>query len=614
MLKTLKSKFSMIYLMLVLLIGIIGICSVFNLYRLSKSIDNLMIRNYKSINCANNMLLAIQKQNNAILIYINSNKENGINNFSENKKIFINIFNIEYNNITENGEGSLVKEIEKNYFLYDTLFSKLQEVRNSSSSKESMIFYQKQILPKFKTISSDLNQITSINENAMFRSKRHVTNTTKSSMYGLLILSFLAITSGFLISRFFINKFLNPISVLTQSIKSIKEGDLEQKIEVYSQDEIGTLALEFNNMTIRLKEFENSTLGKLMEEKNKSLAILKSIFDPLVVLDLNCRILLLNTACENFFGIEEKYSINKHVLEVFRNNELYDIINYNLSNNIESSRHKLLQFTQDNKNYYFNVTTTPINDSKSKVQGILVLFKDITESKLLEIAKTEFISTVSHEFKTPLTSILMGTNLIMDPNIGEINAKQKEILETICEDGERLSELVTNLLELSRVESGESIFKIEPCSIIGIINKSIKNFYTQAKSKEIELSYEADDDLPKVMADYEKIVWVVNNLISNALKHTFAGDKILISAYCKDELMEISVKDSGEGIPEEYIDVIFNKFTIISEENSVIKGNGLGLAISKKIIEAHNGKIECHSIVDVGSTFIFTLPIAKSNT
>lgn len=611
MLKTLKGKFSVIYLLLVVLIGIVGISSVFNLYRLSKSIDNLMIRNYKSINCANNMLLSIQQQNNAILIYINSNKDSGINYFSQNKKTFLNNFSTEANNITEYGEDTLVKKIEKYYFTYDTLFSKLQEIRNSSSSKTSMDFYQKQIIPKYNVISDDLNQITSINENAMFKSKRHVTKTTKEYMYSLLILSFIAITSGFFISRFFINKFLTPISLLTQRIKSIKEGDLDQTIEISSQDEIGTLAVEFNNMTVRLKEFENSTLGKLMDEKNKSIAIVKSIFDPLIVLDLNFKIILLNTACENFFRIKENCSLNKHILEVFRNNELYDFVNYTFSNNVKVSNHKLLEFSEGGKNHYFNVTTTPINDNNSKARGILVLFKDITESKLLEISKTEFISTISHEFKTPLTSIMMGTNLIMDSNIGELNQKQKDILETMREDGEHLSELVTNLLELSRVESGESILKIEPCSVIGIIDKAIKNFYTQAESKDIELYYEADEDLPKVMADYEKIVWVINNLISNALKHTYAGDNIVVSACCKDNIMQIAVKDTGDGIPSEYVDVIFNKFTTISQQDSIIKGTGLGLAISKKIIESHNGTIECQSTVDVGSSFIFTLPIAQ---
>jgi signal transduction histidine kinase len=226
--------------------------------------------------------------------------------------------------------------------------------------------------------------------------------------------------------------------------------------------------------------------------------------------------------------------------------------------------------------------------------------------------KTDFISTISHEFKTPLTSIMMGLSLLLDENLGTLNKRQKDILMTINEDSEQLSSLVSNLLQLSKIESSNAIFNIEACSIIGIIENSIKNFYPLAEEKEIILKYEALDNLPKVLADFEKITWALNNLISNSMKYTSAGDEVCISASIKDKQhMCITVKDTGCGIPNEYIPCIFDKFAEFKNSNYEMKSSGLGLGIAKEIIEALSGEIWCESKLDEGSSFTFTLPIQK---
>jgi PAS domain S-box len=610
MAKTLKGKVTLVYICLVLMIAIVGFTSVISLHSLSKSINGLMIDNYKSINAANNMVEAVDEQNMAILNYLNNDAQGGIDLFYKNSNEFYKWYNVESNNITENGEMEYVNRINSCYVKYLKLFSDIQEVRSKQGISKAFDFYNSQVVPLYGDLKNELKGLSLLNEKSMFNSKDNVTNDTVATMYIILILSSAAVVGGYVTSRFFINRFLNPIYMLTETIKSVKEGDLNKEIPIVSKDEIGDLAQEFNNMTKRLQQFEYSTKGKLLSEKNKSLAIVKSISDPLIVLDTNYRIVLLNDACEEIFDIKEESVLNKHFLEVIRNGELYEYISSVSRKVNENRKEKIINLKDSVEDYYFNIISTVIEDKDLNMNGIVVLFQNVTKLKQLEKVKADFIATISHEFKTPLTSIMMGLSLITDRKIGSLSEKQEKILETIREDGYRLSSLVNDLLQLIKIESDKAIFNMKPCSVIGIIENSIRNFYDKAEAMEVNLHYEASEELPKVVVDSNKMSWVLNNLISNALKYVNAGDEIFISVFTKDNNMIISVKDTGVGIPTEYQDKIFDKFIQVKGQDSEFKGSGLGLAISKEIVEAHGGQIWCKSKIDAGSKFTFTIPLS----
>ncbi|MBC2579912.1 ATP-binding protein [Clostridium sp. DJ247] len=609
MIKTLRSKIALVYICLVLMIAVVGFTSVVSLHTLSKSINGLMIDNYKSINAANNMLEIIEEQNIAILNYLNNNEQGGLELFYKNNDEFYKWYNTESNNITEPGERDYIIKINENYVKYLSLFSKMQEIRNKQGTNKAFDFYNNQIITLYNNLKYELKNLSSLNEKAMFTRKNNVSNDTVATMYIILTLSLIAVVGGYLISRFFINRFLKPIYILTESIKSVKEGNLYHEIPIILNDEIGLLANEFNNMTKRLQQFEYSTKGKFLAEKNKSLAIVKSISDPLIVLDTNYKIILLNHACEDIFHIKENEVLNKHFLEGIRNGELYEYISSVYKKSHEEKTEKIVNLNEGGKDYYFNIISTAIKDKDSNMNGIVILFQNITKIKQLEKIKTEFMATISHELKTPLTSIMMGLSLITNRRIGNLNEKQESILGTIREDGEKLSSLVQDLLQLSKIQSDKAIFNMEHCSVIGIIENCIKNFYDQAVEKEVNLYYEADEELPKVLADSEKILWTLNNLVSNALKHINAGDEICIRAFTKANKVWVAVKDTGVGIPHEYQEKIFDKFVQVKGVDSEMRGSGLGLSIAKEIVEAHGGKIWCESKLDVGSTFTFTLPM-----
>ena len=611
MLKTLKGRISLIYLCLVAMIAFVGLMSVINLYYLNRSVNGLLTNNYKSISAVSGMMEALERQDSAVLMYINVDSEKGIGLFSSSNNEFTRWYNVEYSNITEQGEQKFVQNIDIHYNNYLKLFSELQEIKNKESIKQAIVFYNNTIMPDLIKVKKELKGLTSLNEKSMFRSKALATENSQKSMYLILIISLIAVAGGYICSRYFTNRFLRPLHSLTASIRLVKAGDLNHTINITTQDEAGELATEYNNMTRRLQQYEQSTLGKLMSEKNKSVTIVKSISDPLIVMDHSFKILMLNKACENFFLIEEEKSFNRHFLEVIRNSELFD----HISSIIKSDRdnmEKIIYFNTG-EGIYFNVIVTKIRDNETNVNGIIVLFHDVTHLKQLEKIRTDFIATISHEFKTPLTSIMMGTSLIENSSIGILNDRQMEIVDTMKEDGERLTTLVNDLLELSRLESERTIFKIQPCSIVGIIENCIKPLYDIAERRDINLYYEADEDLQKVNADPERISWVLNNLITNALKYTNSGDDIVVSAEKRNDKMYVSVKDTGSGIPEEFIDKIFGKFVQVKGQDLEVRGTGLGLSIVKEIVKAHGEDIWCESKLDEGSNFIFTLPLYNSH-
>lgn len=607
MLKTLKGKFLTVYSFLVFITAVLGIISVINVYTLSRSIQNLMTDNYKSISAVSFMLETLDGQNAATLSYINMDKNKAISSFNNYSNDFYKWYYLEAGNVTENGEKELVNEVQSSYVKYLTLFSKLQELSLQPNTDKTTAFYNNEIYPQYNTLKKLLRDISSLNEKAMFKGRERVTEASENSMYFILILSALSVLGGFAVAWLSLRKFLNPLYALRDNMKALKEGELNKHTEIVSEDEIGELSKEFNDMTQRLLQFEQSTLGKILDEKNKSLAIVKSISDPILVMDTDYKIALVNDAFEELFDLKEETILNRYFLEVIRNGELYDYIKniYNLQDG--EAQQNIFYFNYNNKDYYYNVLVTKLNELNDKKYGLVVLFQNVTGLKQVEKFKSDFIATVSHEFKTPLTSIMMGSSLIFEEAAGSINEKQKEIMSTINEESEKLLNLVNNLLQISKLESSKSIFKIEPHSAEAIITNSIKGFIEKAKEKNISLQYNIMDNRLKVNVDFDKTTWVLNNLISNALKYTHSGDNILITAFVKQNKMCISVKDTGDGIPEGYTEKIFEKF--VQVKGTEDKGTGLGLAIAKEIVEAQSGEIWCESKLGEGSTFTFTLPL-----
>lgn len=607
MLHTLKGKMSTIYIGLVLLIALVGSISLTDLFSLEKSVNALMTRNYRSISAASDMLDCLNYQDKAVITYLSLDEKTGLDKFYDNQTTFQKDFEIDAHNVTEKGERSIIDHISKDSGSFGKMFSTLIQIKNEQGMAAAKDYYDVTMEPLVSDMQKQVHSLIIVNQTAMFRSKSEASESARLSMYVVLAITLLAVMGGFFVSRYYVNLFLKPIHQLTEEISKVRAGQLDLHLDINSSDETGKLANEFNEMTKRLSVFEKSTMGTVVNERNKSVAIVKSISDPLIVLDNTFRIILLNRASEKFFSIKEEHAINRHFLEVIHNGELFDFISSNPEGS-KSRLEKIIQFGHDG-NCYYNVVVTRIYDPDNRISGYILLMQNVTKLKELERVKTSFMETVSHELKTPLTSILMGTSMLEEA--GTLNAAQHEFLSTIMEDGDRLSKFINELLEISRMEAGKSIFRFALCSPNAIIENSMRQFQELALKQNVALKSDLADNLPDIEADFEKITWVINNLLSNALKYSKAGDTVKVTDCLRGEKIEITVSDTGEGIPPEYLDRIFERFVQVEGRDIEVRGTGLGLSVAKEFISAHGGDIRVESKLGYGSTFFITIPLRQ---
>lgn len=614
--KGIKFKIIGTFLLIFTVLAISSIWSITTFNRLSNSIENIMQSNYRSIVAAQNMIVALERQDSAELAYMFSSDQVATKNFRENEIEFLKWLSRAEDNITEPGEKENLDQIHKLYSRYIDEFTILMDMQANKGAGEARIYYYNEILPLFEETKDACRSLQNLNQEGMILRKDAAHSISTSASYYTIIVSGATILIGLAIAIYLTNKIVSPVYDLIDKTRKIAEGDYKQQLDINGRDEIAELAQEFNIMAKKLQSFDQLNVKKLMDEKQKAEAIVESINDGIIVTSDEHKLLLVNRAAETALGIREKDVLNKHFLEVIKREDIFNIINKVKSTDSMEHYRKYTDITVNNesgkKHYRMNVTQIRTRDGENI--GFITLLQDITKLKEVDQIKSDFISTVSHEFRTPLTSIGMGVGLLLDETPGTINDDQKELLEVIQEDGDRLKNLVSDLLDLSRIESGKVQMNFESYSIKDITENASKPFHMIAKDKKIDIQIDIRDEISKVKADFNKISLVLTNLIGNAIKHTPTDGtgKIVISARETANKMLICVSDNGKGIPEDYQQKIFEKFIQVKDDNGETPGGtGLGLAISKEIVNAHGGEIWVKSQLGEGSTFYFTLSLGR---
>jgi signal transduction histidine kinase len=408
---------------------------------------------------------------------------------------------------------------------------------------------------------------------------------------------------------------LRPAEKLTQSVRRISEGQLNQKIDVNTDDEIGELGREFNKMTERLRAYEQINIHQLIAEKKKSETIVASIADPVIVTDQKGSLMLMNQAAATVFDVHGSDWQSKPLREVTGNQSWVEMLERNgMQSYEEENRDPLFAFVRNNVTLYFRPRQAQIVDEQGNVQGVVTLLQDVTRFKDLDRMKSEFIATVSHELRTPLTSLSMGIDILSQGVVGAVNQRQRELLIAAKDDSERLRKLVKGLLDLSKLESGKFEMKKEFVDFRRLVAEAVRPLRLPFEEKQIQLEFDVPERLPALFADPHQLIWVVTNLLSNALRFTDPGGSVHLTAKEEEDRLLVTVSDTGHGIPREHQETVFDKFVQVKSPTDTTPGSvGLGLAIAREVVEAHGGRIWLESTVGVGSTFFFTLPAGNQS-
>ncbi|WZL72029.1 ATP-binding protein [Clostridiaceae bacterium 35-E11] len=614
--ESIKFKLLGVFILIFIVLGANSLWSIKNFNSLSDSIENIMQSNYKSIVAAQNMIIALERQDSAELAHMFSSDGTTTKAFRENEVEFLRWLSRAEDNITEEGEEEILANINSLYVDYIDKFAKLVDIQETEDINSARKYYYNEILPLFEKTKAECRNLLNLNQESMLARKNRAHEISTNATYSTMIISSGTILVGLMFAIYLSNKIARPLYNLIEKIKLIAEGDYSQQLDIDGDDEIAKLAEEFNTMTLKLQSYDELNVKKLMEEKQKAEAIVESIGDGIIVTNEEHKLLLVNRAAEKALNIREKEALNKHFLEVIKREDVFELIDKvkNKKDDIEYKKYKDITIKDENGTNHYRINIKPIVTRDGEHIGVVTLMQNITKLKEVDQIKSDFVSTVSHEFRTPLTSISMGVGLLLDQIPGDINEDQRELVEAIKEDSERLKNLVSELLDLSRIESGKIQMDIMAQSVKDMVDSAVKPFRMQAEERNVSIDIDVRETLAKVKADYNKISWVLTNLIGNALRYVprDGTGKIEIKAKETANKMLIAVSDNGKGIPEEYQQKIFEKFIQVRDRNEETNGTtGLGLAISKEIVNAHGGEIWVQSQIGEGSTFYFTLNIGS---
>ena len=603
----LKNKILLGYGLSLALVVLVGGWGITNLRRLGKASNAILKENYNSILAAENTIEALERQDSAILLFLLENRDRGSQQFQNNQIEFLKWLGRAEGNITIPGEAEIITGIESAYQDYLRAFSELQQQDNPTTEE-----YYETIVPIFEQIYDRSDRLRNINQSAMEAASANAQQISSQAIWSMAIAGATAAGIGLGFSLLLTRRIVHPLAEMTTATEKIASGDYDIALQVKSKDELGMLAREITTMSQKLKAFRDLNVGKVIVEKQRSDAIVQSIADGIIVVDSELKIIAINPIAANIANVTSMLATNNHFLDVFSDRTLYQHLRHTAetgkSPQIEDD---ILTVEREQGIQYYKFAITPVVTEAEEVVGAILLLQDVTKLKELDNLKSEFVATASHELRTPLTGMAMSLNLLAETTEDKLSESESELIDTAVEDVERLRGLVNDLLDLSKIESGKLELDFVDVAVNFLLDKAVSALNIQAEQNQVTLIEQALSEDIKIKADANKIIWVLTNLIANALRYSDLGGEIKIGATSRSSWIEIYVADRGAGIPTEYQGKIFDKFVQVETEKDV-GGSGLGLAICKEMVQAHGGRIWVDSTVGEGSTFTFTVP--KSHT
>ncbi len=463
----LKTKLVLGLSFLFIVILAFGILSIFYINRFSNDSKSVLHNNLESLLYSNNMLKALEDM---------PLKKESVDVFEKNLKK-------QEDNITEPGEKEATAAVRKNL---DVLLNDLSDTAN------------------YVQIRQSLQRITDLNHQAIIRKNEVAQKTADNAIFWLTVLFVIVglITFTFVVN--FPSIISGPIRALNEGISEIAGKNYRKRIYLKQNDEFGDLANAFNSMAEKLDEYESSNLAQLRFEKSRIETIINQMKDGIIGLDVKKNILFLNSVAQNLLGLKEAEIIGKYVADIAVKNDLMRSL-------LRQETIKELKIFADGKESYFTKDTLSVSNN-GEIIGEVIVLRNITLFHELNEAKTNFIATVSHELKTPISSIKMSAQLLSDNRVGNLNKEQAELAISITDDAERLLKITSELLNIAQAETGHIQLNIKSVSPTGIISNAIETVAGKAKGKNILIKETSASGLPEIQADADKTTWVLNNL------------------------------------------------------------------------------------------------------
>ncbi|HVT14366.1 MAG TPA: ATP-binding protein [Fimbriimonadaceae bacterium] len=490
---------------------------------------------------------------------------------------------------------------------YQTVVGEIFAGTTRKTPGEYREIYRHNVWPMLESLQLHVRQIQHVDQTSIQEANDRAQKESQQAAIRSLWLTGIALVVAVLLALRLTRTALTPLEEVARQAEAIGKGDLDHRIHVRRSDEIGALAHAFNSMADSLAEVRARESRRLKRAELMSDAALDSLYDPVVVSDAQGRLVYLNRAAQGLFG-PTPATPRLPIVEHIGDRRIVRAIQNAITEDRVSAGEDpttLIPLKVEGANRTYRLRATPMKDSQGQLLGSVTVLEDITHLRELDRMKTEFIGVASHELRTPVTSMLLSVQLLEEGAAGPLTPTQREIVQAQKNDVERLDHLMRELLDMSRLEAGSAPPRFELVKPEDILKSAYRATHRYAGEKGVHLSVEKNPHLQQVRADRSQIERVLVNLISNAIRHTEPKGHVILRASGEGDQVTFSVEDTGSGIPKEFLENIFERF--VQVPGATGGGAGLGLSISRTIVQAHGGKMWVESELGKGSTFSFTL-------
>lgn len=598
----LRTRLFLNLLPFVVLLLAVGSYAIVLFSRLAHTVDTTVAENYRSLLAVQEMSLALGGLESEAWVATGWPTP-GRKDFVEHKKRFADNLALQLKSQSLPGQKELNEQLNARFQAFQQAIGRLSTSTNAATRRQ---IYDTAIVPGVLQIKALLGRIREANQRAVFATSESIQEITRHitrlMVIGMIVALVVSAYAYYKLSQ----AILSPITSLTRASRALGEGNWDQPVPVVSQDELGELAGAFNKMAAQLQEYRQSASEEIVRLHRTMETTLASFPDPIFVLDRNGSIQLQNPSAQTLAaGLQLGHQLPE---------KLHTIAQATLAAGRDFLPHSfdaVVSYRVDEADKFFLPRVLAMNDKQGVPLGVAVVLYDVTRFRLLDAAKSNLVATVSHELKTPLTSVRMALHILAEKNFGALTPKQDELVMTAREDSERLLHILNDLLDLARLDEGRAELRREEVAPLELMHGVKQELNDAITAKRLRVSCVAAPDLPPVSVDRQRIRHVFRNLIHNAIKHSPEGGELQLRATSANgEGVQFTVTDQGPGVPEEFQTRIFDRFFRVPGQSKT--GAGLGLSIAREITVAHGGRIGVKSQPGHGSTFYVILKAADS--
>lgn len=611
--RSLRARVTLGLAAITLALVVVAVAAITALTRLGGAVEVILRENYRSVLACEDMKEALERQDSAAHFASNGHDEIARPMLAANRAAFARAFDVEAHNVTLPDEGDAVREIDARYRDYVAAVDRSLAAPPDARAR----LYLRELLPRFTRIKDVVQSVLRMNHATMESADRNAKALARKGTAVTLGVGALALALALWLALRLPSTIVGPIRALADVARAVGGGDLDVDVGDPGVQELAPLAEAFQRMVAQLRAYRQSSLGELLAAKDLANTTVQCLVDPVVVFGRGGDVLLTNEAAERTFHFQSGSAAELRQAEAVIPDELARVRDEVLATGkpvTPRSFSETMRWRDRAGERYFLVRAAPLRAEADSAQRVMVVAQDVTRLRRIDDLKSDMVATVSHEFKTPLTSLRMATHLLLEPATGPLTEAQREVVTTARDDTERLRALVDELLDLVRIETEAGELRLVAIDPRRLLQVALDAHRTIARDKGVALDIERGDPIDLAWVDPEKLGIVLANLVSNAIRHTPDGGRVALSATSDGAAVRITIRDTGEGVAAEDLARLLERDG--SATRGAVRGggrHGLGLTIAKEIVLQHGGELVVRSVVGEGSTFTVVLPRERAS-